>query len=76
MARIKAENSSTYEEDIQISNVMELLAEEDDDLTEVDEAANFDKSTYEVLSADLLDSTTILPNHLRWEIPNNLSVNY
>ena len=65
MARIKAENSSTYEEDIQISNVMELLAEEDDDLTEVDEAANFDKSTYEVLSADLLDSTTILPNHLR-----------
>ena len=65
MARIKAENSSTYEEDIQISNVMELLAEEDDDLTEVDEAANFDKSTYDVLSADLLDSTTILPNHLR-----------
>lgn len=65
MARIKAENSSTYEENIQISNVMELLAEEDDDLTEVDEAANFDKSTYDVLSADLLDSTTILPNHLR-----------
>ena len=65
MARIKAENFSTYEEDIQISNVMELLAEEDDDLTEVDEAANFDKSTYDVLSADLLDSTTILPNHLR-----------
>ena len=65
MARIKAENSSTYEENIQISNVMELLAEEDDNLTLVDEAANFDKSTYEVLSADLLDSTTILPNHLR-----------
>ena len=65
MARIKAENSSTYEENIQISNVMELLAEEDDNLTLVDEAANFDKSTYDVLSADLLDSTTILPNHLR-----------
>ena len=44
---------------------MELLAEEDDDLKEVDEAANLNKSTYDVLSAYLLDSTTILPNHLR-----------
>jgi hypothetical protein len=45
---------------------MELLAEEDDDLREIDEAAHFDKSTYDVISADLLDSSIILPSHLRF----------
>ena len=68
MANIIAQNTSLNEEDSIISNLMELLAEEDDDLREIDEAAHFDKSTYDVISADLLDSSLlrILPSHLRF----------
>ncbi len=66
MANISARNTSLNEEDSSISNLMELLVEEDDDLREIDEAAHFDKSTYDVISADLLDSSIILPSHLRF----------
>jgi hypothetical protein len=66
MANISARNTSLNEEDSSISNLMELLAEEDDDLREIDEAAHFDKSTYDVISADLFDSSIILPFHLRF----------
>ena len=67
MANISAQNTSILnEEDSSISNLMELLAEEDDDLREIDEAAHFDKSTYDVISADLLDSSIIIPSPLRF----------
>ncbi len=45
---------------------MELLNEDEEDLTEVKEAANFQTTAYDAISADLLDSPIILPPHLRW----------
>jgi hypothetical protein len=44
---------------------MELLNEDEEDLTEVKEAANVQTSAYDALSADLLDSPIYLPTHLR-----------
>lgn len=38
---------------------MELLKEEEEDFTKVNEAANFQTSAYDSLSADLLDSSII-----------------
>lgn len=65
MADNRAENSLCDKECTGIANVMELLNEDEEDLTDVNEAANLETSTYDAISADLLDSPIILPTHLR-----------
>lgn len=66
MASARSQNL-VEDEDIEIASLMELLAEEEEDLTQINEAAEFDRSSHDVLSADLLDSPVILPTHLRLE---------
>jgi len=66
MANSRAADSFTCsEDDSNIYQLMELLNEDEEDLTEVNEAANFQTTAYDAISADLLDSPIILPPHLR-----------
>jgi hypothetical protein len=66
MAYSRAADSFTCsEEDSNIYNVMELLNKYEEDLTEVNEAANLQISVYDHFSADLFYSPIILPAHLR-----------
>lgn len=60
-----ADRLTCSEDDSNIYNLMELLNEDEEDLTEVNEAANFQTTAYDAISADLLDSPIILPPHLR-----------
>ncbi|KAI9554978.1 hypothetical protein GHT06_020267 [Daphnia sinensis] len=59
------DDSICEEECTGIANVMQLLNEDEEELTDVTEAASLETSTYDAISADLLDSPIILPTHLR-----------